>query len=621
MTHSQPKTPQYPVRVPPHGSHSTQQHSRWLAAALTLLLAACGGGGGGSPPPPAGGGGGGGGTGGGTTSPTYYLSGPSGVDNGQGLSLSGVNPTTAALVAIPDAALFSTTAAPSGSSELAALTQWTVAGSNASAIGTRLRVWAGTENHLYSTDLGIVAGASAPVTNQVSTLSMASTSVCSSAPTVLRDYAKPANSALVFRTAASCGNPTDTFVAVPMSTGATASPPAASLNEAVDVARDATGAIKQVLWIMHGSSPVQIGVSASVGAAPTSLGTLTGTGLNLNIPSADFASLAVVPQSGGSFVWVYRDASNIMAVNTNAASAPVVVFQKNDADVLSLPVVVDGTNVYLAWTDNQNPVNPTANPLQYTCQLVRIATAGTLAAGSGVIVLNETTLGSGGITTGELPVGISLVGVAGNYLVYFNNGITGGVGTVVLEAVLKTASGLTAPTAAMDQATMPAYFTTTTAPVTVANGVYYNVANGTGSSSQVYFYNLANNPGKAAVGGANGSVLLGGVLANPATAANPTYASALIAELAANASLAGATIIGFDNNGFNGAVLGTLPTLPGGDTYTGATLSEGPLQAGMPALLEVSGLQQSQNGNNATDLFEIIPGTGASLKQVTKNLQ
>ena len=543
--------------------------------------------------------------------------------NGQGLQLSGVNAATAAPVAIPKANQFPIVFPTTFPSELATLPQWTVSGSNATAIGTRLRVWAGADNNLYSTDLKVLAGASAPVTNQVSNLSMASTSVCAE-PTVLSDYANPGNSALVFGAASfGCGaGPSDQFFIVPLSTGATASPLGPSLNEPVDVARDASGAIVQVLWIMHGVTPPTIGVSASLNTPPTSsLGQLAGTGLNQK-NGGDFTSLAVVTQADGSHVWVYRDTSSIMAVNTNASAAPVVVFTKNDADVLSLPVLVDGTNVYLAWTDNQNQVMGT-NPPQYTCQLIRIATAGTP---SGVIALNETTLGSGGTTTGELPIGLSLVGVSGNDVVYFNNGITSGVGTVLLEAIPKTASGATGPTFAIDSETLPAQFNTATPPVTVANGVYYDVAAGSGNSTQVYFYNLpATSPssGRVAVGGANGSVLLGGVLASPAPAtqlASPVYASVLIAEPTANSGLSGATIIGFDGNGFNSAVLGTLPILTN-DMYTGIALSEAPLQAGMPALVEVSGQQGSGNNHNATDLFVITPGTSGSLKQVTKNLQ
>ena len=47
-------------------------------------------------------------------------------------------------------------------------------------------------------------------------------------------------------------------------------------------------------------------------------------------------------------------------------------------------------------------------------------------------------------------------------------------------------------------------------------------------------------------------------------------------------------------------------------------LSEGPLQSGNQALLLVSG---QHNGNPAQDLFQIAPGTAASLHPVTTNLQ
>jgi hypothetical protein len=603
MTHTHPMSQQYPDHDHRRGAHGAKRRGRWLVAALALLLAACGGGGGGSSAPPPSGGGG---TGGGGAA-NYYLSGPSGVDRGSGLPLSGVDAATATLVAIPNAASFST-ALPS---EIVTLPQWTVSGTSATAIGTRLRVWAGTDNKLYSTDLQVVAGSSAPVTTQVSNLSMAATIVCPG-QTVLSDYANPANSALVFSAvSAGCnGTATDQFLVVPLNASASASPAGPSLNEPVDVARDASGAIKQVLWIMHGASSSQIGVSASVGSAPVSLGALTGFGINLP-GSGDFVSLAVVPQANGSYVWVYKDTSMIMAVNTTPPATPVMVFQPNDHDTLSVPAVVDGTNVYLATTDFVNPV-PSVSPVQYTCQVVRIPTSGTLSTGSGAVVLNEGTLSSGG-------GGLSLVGISGSDIVYFNNGVPNG--PVLLEAIAKNAVAASTPTVSIDSAPTAASFTP--APILVANGVYYNVTGGSTNSTQVYFYNL-NIPQKSPGLGANGSVLLGGVLASPAPVSqlsSAVYDSVLVAQLAGGASIAGATIIGFDGNGFNGAILGTLPTLLQGDSYTGVTLSEGPLQAGMPALLQVSGVQQSKKGNNATDLFEITPGTNGSLTQVTKNLQ
>lgn len=590
------------------------------ALAVVLALAGCGGGGGGGSTPTTTGGGSGG-----SSTPAYFLSGPAGVDHGQGLTLAGVNASTATTISIPSASLFSSTLP----SEIATLSQWTVSGSTASGVGTRLRVWAGTDNNLYSTDLKAGSGISAPSTTQLSNLSVAN--VCPSAPTVLEDFANPANSALVFRDYASgCGGTLDQFDIVPLTAIASTSPAGPSLNEPVDVARNASGAITKVVWIMHSpslpSTPSTIGVSGSINAAPTGLGSLGGNGLNLNTPSGDFASLAVVAQADGSYVWVYRDTNQIMAVNLNGSSAPVAVFAAADQDVVQLPVVVDGTNVFVAMTDDHNPVDPNATPLEYTCQIVRIPTAGSLTTSSGVVALYENTTGSGSISAGSLPIGLRLVGKAGGYLIYFNNGVYNGgaSGSVLLEAVAESATGATASTPiASESATAATAFSVTSLPIPVANGVYYNVINTSSATNpaQTYFYKFSGGT-TAAVGGANGSLLLGGVLASPAAAtpATPTYDSVILAEPAANASLSGATIIGFNNSGFNGAVLGTLPTLKT-DSYQGVTLSEGPLQAGVAALVEVSGTQNNGNNDAATDLFVITPASGSSLKRVTSNLQ
>lgn len=103
--------------------------------------------------------------------------------------------------------------------------------------------------------------------------------------------------------------------------------------------------------------------------------------------------------------------------------------------------------------------------------------------------------------------------------------------------------------------------------------------------------------------------------ANPA---GPAFASAIIAIEPSGGNLSASTIYNYDGSGNAGAQLGVLPQLNGGDTYSGLTLSEAPLQAGMPALIMASGLH---NGNTAQDLIEITPGKANSLHPVTNNLQ
>jgi hypothetical protein len=587
-----------PMRTPfPVPPHARALRGAIIGASL-VLLAACGGGGGGSTTPTGSGGGGG-------TQDSFYLSGISGVDRGGGLSLTGSD-ATGAVVSIPSANLFSTVASiPPNQGTVA---QWTAASGTATALGTRYRVWAGTDGNLYDTDLLVVAGASAPTTAVLSTFS--TSSICAP-PTVLDDLATPAHSALVFRDKQHCTvAPSDQFIVVPLSASASTAPGTSSLLEPVDVARDATGAIKQVLFIDHAAGKVAVGSDFS--SAPTPVGTLNGSGINVAGNGGDFASLGVITQADGSQVWLYRDLNTLNAVDLKTLAPAVTVYTAADSDTIQLPVVVDGTDVFVAMTDSTNPVGG-----PYTCQLVRIDTRAPLSASSGQFVVQENTTGPG----------LTIVGVAGANLIYFNNNVSGGAGSVILESIAKTATRVLAsniPSTLIATAPAPmtfgdSSFGRTSSAITVGSGVYYTLSTPSNvglSALQAYFYSGPGSP--VPIG--NGSVLLGGVAASPVSTANPAapaYGSALLALEPLGGGLPATIIASYDASGNAIANLGALPTL-NEDTYTGLTLSESPLQAGMPALLVVGG---QHNNNFAQDLFKITPGTAGSLHQVTSNLQ
>lgn len=598
------------------GSPARNLAGALLMGAAVAMLAACGGGGGGgggggtttppSPPPPPPG-----------TASSYYLSGEFGLLNNNGsLSLTGVAASGAATVTIPDSNLYTGT--------LATVAEWTASGGSATSAGVRFRLWSGSDGNVYNTDLGVMSGATAPTTTRLSTYASASTCPGGASVKVLNDLARPLNSAVVFRQPSSggCGFTTDTFVAIPLSATASTALPAASSNEPVDVARDATGAIQKVVFLIHGSgNTASLGVASSITATPTVLGTTIGNGLNLPGNQGDFNSLAVVPQADGSYVWVYRDFNKIFAVNISTAAAPVKVYDIADEDTIQTPAAIDGTTVYLAMSDTTN--NPSGSvPPQYTCQLVRINTVAPLSASSGSLVLQENTLGTG----------ISLVGVWGSNLVYFNDNVvtttTSGnttySGAKNLEYVAKSTPGTIGNGTVIAPATYPNVFDATSPPVIAGNVLYYTIDNPTGGvGGSIGYQTYALTTGQPTAIGSNGSILLGGVSATPVTTANPgalPYSSAIVALLPQGGNLAGAQIVTYDSSGNAGAVLGTLPTLgQQGSSYLGVALSEGPLQAGMPALLIVSG--QKQNGDPGQDLIAITPGTASSLQPVTNTLQ
>ncbi len=600
-------------RLPPEWRRAARAG---LAGSLLSLLLACGGGGGSGTTPPAGGG---------ATAETFYLAGPSGIrgnttgtinfavspSSGTDLALTAVAPATGTGSAL---AQYGTWAVP------AQIGQWTPASGSATAIGARYQVYAASDSRFHLSDLQIVAGAAAPVTTTLSTL--ATSAVCSSAPSVINDLASPAHSLLVFDTpgpSQSCGGTDDVFTVVPVSASASTAPGTASPIEPVDAVRDATGAIKQLLLLVHDASAPSVAVSTGTSLGnPVTIGPLHGLGLNAG-GSRDFQSLAVI-SVGSSTVWLYRDLGDIYGVNLSSPSNPVLAFQGEDADAVQGPAIIDGTVAYLAMVDQTHCTPSQSNSC--TNQIVRIDAA-TLAAGSGQKLIQE------------LTTGLQLLGITGSQLIYeFTDGSA-------LKTIAKSPATYPATstpiftgtgTASINLSGLGTGFTPL--PVVVSGGVYYTVYTPSAAAFlQAWFFDGTTSSPKGSFSQVLGGVVAStvptanaGIFANPASnpnAVNPPYGGALIANIRAGNTrpdvYPGATFVSYDNKGSATATLGSLPR-PISDDYDVVAIAPGILQAGSPALLEVSGYSQSP-GATGNDLFQITPGTANSLIQVTKNLQ
>jgi hypothetical protein len=614
-----------PPRKAPDGPERVALVRVALPFLLSVALASCGGssnGGGGS----GGGGGGGGGSGG------FYVSGPAGVDRGgsnQPISFAPAGTTQnsvgLALLAVnPNTSSQSTVAGAGAWLGQATVDQWTAASGTATAVGVRYRVYAGTDGFLHGTDLAIGSSTTGPTTTQLSMLS--TSTICAIAPAVLNDYANPVNSVLVLRVPGTqgsidCGTADDRFAVLPLSAGATTPAPTPGYTEPVDVVRDATGAIGSALLLVHSSTydgsgnptgTISVAVATPPTATPTTIGTVSGKGINGGGAARDFQSLAVVPQAAGGPLWLYRDANVIVAVDLAKPGTPVVAYTATDQDVIQGPALVDGTNAYVSTSDSVTGSD----------DVIRLDTAaitGAIAGSTGSTV----SLPGGAVSvliTETATSGLQLLGIAGNWLAYeFGNGSA-------LKAIAKNPPSVPTTPTSIYAAAQGQGLDTMAAPVVVGGGVYYTVSAPSGTPFlQAFYYDAA--AGAWTAIGTGASQVLGGVLASPVATASPpaAYGSAVVAVLSAasgpSSIYTGATMGSYAGGATAAATLGTLPTLAN-DQYSAAVPSEGPLQAGVPALLLLSGNHVEQGSSvPASDLFLFTPGTANSLKAVTNNLQ
>jgi hypothetical protein len=482
-------------------------------------------------------------------------------------------------------------------------------------VGTRLRVYAGSDNLLHGVDLGVFSGSSAPMSGQLTTLS--TSSLCSTVPTVLNDYANPSNSLLVLG-ATGCDTQNSRVDVIPISSSSTFVP-SPSPNEPVDVARDASGAIAAVFVVIH-SSPPQIGFMMGTAGSLHVIGNVSGKGILGAL--GDFASLGVFIQSDGSYVWLWHDNLSVNGCKLAAGvCTPIVLYPVEDTDSIQGPAIPDPavpTTVYLASSDSSHN----------TQRLVQIDTANGLVTNGGQDVLSEQTGGS----SSPYP-GIRLLGVAGSYLVYSYSDSS------ELRFVTKSpGSGNTGVTiwgpsgtgAILDQQNVP---------VIVGNAVYFTVTTGGGitaaggTSQAYYFLDYSGSGVPVSIGGSSSLVIgaggafsglgSGGVVATPMSTSNPaspSYVGALVFEFSStpNDPIGGGTFAQYDAIGTRLA-LGTITPAqhPLISSYDSALLIEGPLQIGQPALLELTG--QAASGNAAADLYQFTPGT-QGLTQLTFNV-
>ena len=621
-----------------------------LITAACLVLAACGGsqnGGTGS----SGSGGGGGSSGGGsipgtTVTTPYFLSGPAGTESGSTPFISSLDVVNPALVSSTSISGAVTRLVASNWSPMATVGQWATSSGNASNVGIRYRVYAdisSTGNTLQLVDLSLPSGSAvAPSPTQLSSVS--TTTLCGgaagvapTAPAVINDYANPANSLLVFRDASCQGNATDTFTTLPLSaSGSTAPFSTASSVEVVDAVRSGTGAITQFLVVIHGNGSngnAQVAVlnntlpvSAPALASATPLATLANTGNSSS--GGDFNSLGVVTQANGDAVWLWRDGGYVGAARVSAAGALVgtaapLLYSVADSDIISVPMYPDGTNAYVAATDVSNPTN----------RIVKIdtTTVGTSATPTATEVLAENT------TSGQ---NIVLLGVAGSNLVYLTR--QSSVSGVLYPALKVTPKN---PTSAASAGT--AVYTAATStesveldgasvPVLVGSSVFFTTMDTAASGAHptlAYLYS-GTSATLSAISSATGSQVIGGAVASPMPAPltpnAPAYGTAIVVTFASSSaatpgatpsgglSYAGATLVSFDASA-NTAKLGTLPS-PSGSLMQTVDVSEGILQAGLPALLWVSGTASS-TGYTTDDLMYFVPGNAGSLTRLTTNLQ
>jgi hypothetical protein len=572
----------------------------------------------------AGGGGGGGGGGFGTNAGAYFVSGRAnrsttnntiqffGQSAGLGSPADGYD-----LVAADSSGNASPVIAAGGSwLNLATVSEWTAASGTATAWATRFRVYAGTDSLLHVVDLGAPSGSS--VAKVAATqLSTASTSIICPAesPYVVDDYALASRSWVVFRINGpddNCGTPDDRFEAIRLNAAPTDAPTALTQSstsvsggtdfvQPVETLRDGTGKVTGVLELVHPPvsntnglivplAPPTLQLADANLANPKRIGSqIAGLGLSAG-GSGDFRSLGV---ARGSNVWLYADTTVIMAI-VNPAGLPtssVTVYTPLQGDVLQQSVVFDpdGTTAYLAFSN-----------LTTGSYIVKVDT--TVASPAGVQIVADATTTSA----------INVIGATSTNVIY---AMADGS---ALKAAPKSGTSSTAPTVIAALAS-PLALSGTWQVAIVGDTVYYTVDGTSTPLSQAYSAAAGTSSiTSTAIG--SGSAVLGAALASPvSTVAPAANASAIIAtglQATSGTLLEGATISGYGSTGASAVTYGSLAAVANGyDSST--TLSDGPLQTGLPAFIELSG---NSNGTTAFDLEFLTLGT-AGVKKLTNNIQ
>ncbi len=624
-----------------------------LLAAAVPILDACNGPG----RNPSGGGGGGGG--GGTPSP-FYMAGKANVaaavSVGQiGFSLfqgTGATPDPYDLVVVDSAGLTASKPASGGTwLPMASVAQWTVTPGSGQAnswaprylVYAQLPVTGGTSDApLYLLDLAHTGTSSLPTAGTVfSTASTISSSICTfgqASGLVLNDLETPSKSWVTLRVAGpdqSCASIENQTIAIPLTAGPTTAPLALGLAEPVEAIHVADGSLSGAIELVHILSsnvatqkPVLQLADAnlnSLGAIGTSQ-PMAGTG-NTSALGADFQSLGITI---GSQVFLYRDAANVMAISLRSSATAVTLFTLASTSSFTGDTLqpgralfdADGTTAYVAVNNNGG-----------SSHVVRIDTS--VTPPTATTVVTETTA-----------INLQLVGLTATtgYLVYSVGG------QPQLKAIQKTASAGTA--LSVTSLGLSQSFDAIP-PVVIGDRVYYTVLDNSGTGSYRQLYSATFNTGGVsapmpfAAPGGGCTVMIRPIYGSSvSTIGTPAFGSALLASGSsfcqsgsATLAYASAQLFNLDGSG-NATAAGQLPRLnaqlsnppPGSATafqwvdaayFFGGPASQtpvdGPLQAGLPVLLELDGA--TGQPQPAIDIEMFVPGSAAGPTRLTTNLQ
>ena len=517
---------------------------------------------------------------------------------------------------------------------------------SATAWGTRYRVYAKASTNaaglLYAVDLrksGATPPAN-PVPAQLSSGTVTSLQLCSTAPVAFDNYRSADKSWILFHALGAdknCGTGDDNFVAIQLSMNSTM--PALTLGqvEPVEALYDTNGTITGFLAISHPtvdasgnpSTPVPLEQLDINLANPKQFTTkLQGKGFNFN--GGDFLSLGIASVAGAN-IWLYWDSSGIYGINlTTGVTSTIRMLMSGDT--VNGRGVIDGTKAYVA-------INNTASP-SLGSQIIQIDLANNFAV----------TIGPRDATLS----GIQLVGVTTGALVYF--GATAATPAVTnLRSAVKTALATTSTlnnalssTQSIDSLMGPTGAAGGPVAFLVGDTVFFTVADtsasgATGFAKQAFYVTIssAGTPAPATAVASTVSAVLGVVAPSPISISGATTnAGALVLTMGSNAAAgstnrggaafaAGGTPATTASMGLYSATGALLTTPPIGSLSSmslgsgGAPLAnpiysvafdEGPVQSGMPAMLQLTG---TAGGAPAEDMAVYTPNTASSLTQVS----
>jgi hypothetical protein len=506
--------------------------------------------------------------------------------------------------------------------DVANLSEWFPAGGNATAWGIRYRVYA-KRNNLYKIDLRKSGNPSpTPAATQVSTAAIQGVAatvntvgqppLCWLGYQVFDNYRSADQSWIVFHAPGAninnCGTAADQFIAVKASMGGATAPLVLTETvsgqsmpnqlQPVEALYDSTGLITGFLAISHPpvnvyiqpATPVPlVQLDTNMAVAKTFTRTLSGTGVTSG--SAGFISLGV--STGGT--WLYKDSSDIWAVDI-ATNASTKVYTIAAGDIVHGRAVFDGTTAAYVAIDN----NTTGGYVLQANLSSKTAVAQPPDAAA----------------TG----GIDLVGLTSANVVYLFTDRTAikALNKASLSnspTVLFAASG----TLSVDR---PLGSTNGTPPVAylVQDELYFTVADSGNGNKLAYTASAGSTPRAASAIGAGSGAVLGTVAGTFATWGAAVNSSALVVTGASGTSLtfsAGA-LSSYGPTGTLAApiAVGTLPTTT--LALSPLDVSTIPMQAGMPAMLEMTG---SNAGQTVNDVGVFVPGTAGSFKRLTTNMQ